>query len=174
MAAFTTGSRLIVSQLLNIKEEMSRCANTNTFSIMARAFRETPDNVYNLAPNHIFVFGSNLLGRHGNGEAKKALRFGAKWGVGIGMKGKTYALPIRGLSLERLSLNTISEHVANFGAFAEKYDDLVFLVSEIGCGPDEYTPEEIAPLFAACATLPNVFLPARFWQSIFNNAESHG
>lgn len=145
---------------------MSRCAN-DTFSIMARAFRETPDNVYNLAPNHIFVFGSNLLGRHGNGEAKKALRFGAKWGVGIGLKGKTYALPIRGLSLERLSMNTISEHVANFGAFAEKYDDLVFLVSEIGCGPDEYTPEEIAPLFAACATLPNVFLPARFWQVIF-------
>lgn len=140
----------------------------DTSQIIARVFRETPATVYNLAPNQIFVFGSNLLGRHGSGDAKKALRFGAKWGVGIGMKGKTYALPIRGLSLERLSLNSISEHVANFGAHAEKHDDLIFLVSEIGCAPDEYTPEEVAPLFKACTMLPNVFLPARFWQVIFS------
>jgi len=126
----------------------------------------TPDRVTNLGPNEIFVFGSNLAGRHGAGAAKAALRFGAKWGIGIGLKGKTYALPTKGLLMETLSLGQISAHVSDFGVFAEKHCELTFLVTEVGCGLAGYTPDDIAPMFAACAMLPNVFLPARFWNVI--------
>ena len=37
-----------------------------------------------LEKNEIFVFGSNLAGRHLGGAAKAAYnKFGAKWGVGV-------------------------------------------------------------------------------------------
>ena len=44
--------------------------------------------------NEIFVFGSNLAGAHGGGAARLAYnRFGAVWGEGVGLHGKTYAIP---------------------------------------------------------------------------------
>ena len=44
--------------------------------------------------NVIFVFGSNTEGRHGAGSAKVAVeQFGAKYGVGEGLCGNSYALP---------------------------------------------------------------------------------
>ena len=40
--------------------------------------RITPDNIQELAPNEIFVFGSNLQGWHGGGAARIAVdKFGA-------------------------------------------------------------------------------------------------
>ena len=48
--------------------------------------RYTPDNITTLEPNEIFVFGSNLAGRHGGGAARIAYeKFGAVWGVGVGL-----------------------------------------------------------------------------------------
>lgn len=41
--------------------------------------------------NEIFVFGSNLAGRHGRGSAYTAkLHYGAKYGVGVGRTGQTH------------------------------------------------------------------------------------
>jgi hypothetical protein len=43
--------------------------------------KHTPDNIRELPPNYVFVFGSNYAGRHGRGAAKLALqKFGAKYG----------------------------------------------------------------------------------------------
>ena len=151
--------------------KMTGCNRSGTITLLMPKYNITPDHVTGLNPNEIFVFDSNLAGRHGAGAAKAALRFGARWGVGIGLKGKTYALPTKGLAMETLSLRQISGHVSDFGMFAEKHDELTFLVTEIGCGLAGYTPEDIAPMFAACATLPNVFLPARFWDIILKQAE---
>ena len=40
------------------------------------------------------MFGSNLAGAHGGGAARLAYnRFGAVWGEGVGLHGKTYAIP---------------------------------------------------------------------------------
>jgi len=42
----------------------------------------TPEKITSLKPSEIFVFGSNLAGRHGAGAALLAVqRFGAKRGV---------------------------------------------------------------------------------------------
>ena len=41
--------------------------------------RVTPEWIHDLAPNEVFVFGSNLGGMHGGGAARIAYRcFGAK------------------------------------------------------------------------------------------------
>ena len=54
----------------------------------------TPDRISELKENEIFVFGSNLAGAHGDGAARLAYnRFGAVWGEGVGLHGKTYAIP---------------------------------------------------------------------------------
>lgn len=47
--------------------------------------------------NNIFVFGSNPEGRHGLGAAKCAMQFGARYGIGRGLQGNTYALPTKNL-----------------------------------------------------------------------------
>ena len=56
--------------------------------------RITPDNIQELAPNEIFVFGSNLQGWHGGGAARIAVdKFGAIEGLGVGPQGQCYAIP---------------------------------------------------------------------------------
>lgn len=57
----------------------------------------TGEAITKLEPNYIFVFGSNPEGRHGAGAAKSALKFGAKYGVGRGLQGQTYALVTKNL-----------------------------------------------------------------------------
>jgi hypothetical protein len=47
--------------------------------------------------NNIFVFGSNPEGRNSAGAAKAAMNFGAKYGVGRGLQGNTYALVTKNL-----------------------------------------------------------------------------
>lgn len=55
------------------------------------------NRITKLEDNEIFVFGSNPEGRHGMGAAKAALSFGAKYGIGRGLSGKSYALVTKNL-----------------------------------------------------------------------------
>ena len=57
--------------------------------------RFTPEVITELKPNEIFVFGSNWAGRHGKGAALQAVKWGAKYGVGLGLEGQTFALPTK-------------------------------------------------------------------------------
>lgn len=57
----------------------------------------TGKTINSLQENQIFVFGSNPEGRHGMGAAKAAMQFGAKYGKGRGLSGKTYALVTKNL-----------------------------------------------------------------------------
>ena len=54
----------------------------------------TPSKTNVLKQNEIFVFGSNIKGAHLGGAARAAYnKFGAEWGNGEGLQGKSYALP---------------------------------------------------------------------------------
>ena len=56
--------------------------------------RIIPSVIYSLAPNEIFVFGSNALGMHHSGAARVAYNeFGAEWGNGEGLQGQSYSIP---------------------------------------------------------------------------------
>lgn len=97
----------------------------------------------------IFVFGSNLAGRHGKGAALCArTEHGAEYGIGIGRTGNAYAIPTKDGSLRTLDLKTISGHVADFIDYARAHQEMEFQVTKIGCGLAGYRETDIAPMFA--------------------------
>jgi len=123
----------------------------------------TPDNITELKPNEIFVFGSNRAGRHGKGAAKTAIKWGAKYGVGFGLQGKTFAIPTMNAQVNRtLSIENIGRYVEGFINIAILYPKLNFFVTEIGCGLAGLDPKDVAPLFFKCRDFSNVYLPKSF------------
>jgi hypothetical protein len=97
----------------------------------------------------VFVFGSNLAGRHGAGAARAALQFfGAEYGVGEGPTGRAYAIPTLGRKFEQLSLPRIQEAVTIFLAHACANPAQRFFVTRIGCGLAGRSDADIAPMFA--------------------------
>jgi hypothetical protein len=120
----------------------------------------------------VFVFGSNLAGRHGKGAALWARQHrGAIYGQGVGPQGAAYAIPTKDRQLRVLPLATIRGHVHDFLGHARRRADLRFEVTPIGCGLAGYRPDQIAPMFAdapANVILPDAFravLVARAWRS---------
>ncbi len=88
----------------------------------------------------IFVFGSNLAGRHGKGAALHARQFyGARNGVGVGFVGRSYAIPTKDERIRTLPLNRIRPYVDAFLAFARDNPELEFNVTRIGCGLAGYS-----------------------------------
>lgn len=113
----------------------------------------------------IFVFGSNLAGRHGKGSALEAVKnHGARLGIGYGLQGNSYGIPTKDRRLQVMPISEITPYVNQFVWFTTIHNDLQFDVVEIGCGLSGYSPEQIAPLFANCRWLRNVSLPQRFNQ----------
>lgn len=120
--------------------------------------RYTPEMIAQLAGNEVFVFGSNLAGRHGSGAARLAYnRFGAIWGIGVGLQGHSYAIPTMHGGVE-----AIKPYVDQFIDFACMHPQYTFLVTKIGCGIAGFAEYEIAPLFAGAIALENVILPKEF------------
>jgi len=129
--------------------------------------RTTPDDIKKLEQGHIFVFGSNLSGRHGKGAAKTALGWGAKWGQGAGLQGRTYGIPTKDASIRRtLTVIEIKPFVDEFIEFAKNNPDLTFLVTEIGCGLAGHKQKDIAPLFINAVDVENIHLPEKFWHKL--------
>lgn len=121
--------------------------------------RVSSNRITELRPNEIFVFGSNLAGRHAGGAAYLAYkRFGAIWGQGVGLQGQSYAIPTM-----QGGVDTIKPYVDEFIEFAKRNPQLKFLVTEIGCGIAGFSVEEIAPLFKQAIEVENIYLPERFW-----------
>ena len=122
--------------------------------------RVTPSWIDDLQENQVFVFGSNLAGMHGGGAARVArLRFGAVMGNGVGMQGRSYAIPTMQGGTE-----TIRPYVNDFIAYAKEHPELTFLVTPIGCGIAGFEPEDIAPLFKEASNVENIWLPKSFWK----------
>ena len=119
----------------------------------------TPERISALAPNEVFVFGSNLGGFHAGGAARAAMNhFGAIWGQGVGLQGQSYAIPTM-----HGGVDVIKPYVDEFIQFALARPDLFFYVTRIGCGIAGFKDEEIAPLFAEALSLDNVALPRTFY-----------
>ena len=136
---------------------------------MSRNRTENPniaaDKIDMLEEHEIFVFGSNLAGRHGGGAARVAnMKFGAEWGVGVGLTGQSYAIPTMQGGVE-----TIKPYVDEFIRFAQDNPGLKFLVTRIGCGIAGFKDEEIAPLFDKAMQVPNIYLPETFFKILQNH-----
>lgn len=117
----------------------------------------------------IFVFGSNLAGRHGKGAALYARQhYRAVYGQGIGLQGDAYAIPTKDIAIRTLPLPVIQGHVEAFLQFARKHVEMIFEVTAIGCGLAGYTPADIAPMFKEAPA--NVVLPEAFRQVLGREA----
>ena len=70
----------------------------------------------------IFVFGSNLAGRHGAGAALYAHKVhGAVYGIGVGRTGNAYAIPTKAEGIQRtLYIEEIKLYVDEFIEFAKR------------------------------------------------------
>lgn len=109
----------------------------------------------------IFVFGSNMAGRHGKGAALYARKHhGAIYGKGWGRQGNSYAIPTKGRNLETLPLTLIAVDVDDFIQYALAHPHDTFQVTAIGCGLAGYSPEQIAPMFKDAPA--NCILPPEF------------
>ena len=75
--------------------------------------------MYKCSPDEIFVYGSNEAGIHGAGAAYTArVDYGAMWGKGDGLSGRSYGIPTKDKNLRVLTLPQIEFYVQQFIQFA--------------------------------------------------------
>lgn len=114
----------------------------------------------------VFVFGSNLAGRHGAGAAFFARKnHGAIYGQGIGLQGNSYGIPTKDHRIHTLPLVQIQPYVAQFIEFAKAYPEITFNVTRVGCGLAGYRDSDIAPMFKVAPS--NCVLPYE-WEEFIN------
>lgn len=99
-------------------------------------------------PFMIFVFGSNLAGRHGKGAALYAAKnCGAQRGVGRGRTGMAYAIPTKDERLNILPRDMIKVAVDEFIEYARANPELTFYLTPVGTGLAGYSQWSMRTLF---------------------------
>jgi hypothetical protein len=101
--------------------------------------------------DEVFVFGSNLAGIHGAGAAKQAVKYGARYGVGVGMSRRTYAIPTKDYDIKTLPVDQIKPYIERFVKFTNEHAGVKFFITRVGCGLAGHKDSEIAPLFRGCS-----------------------
>lgn len=147
--------------------KFERAYNQIVIDLLKHYDRQTPHHVRVLRDHQVFVFGTDTKGAQRLGAAGLAFRsFGAEKGVTEGLTGDAYALPTRGFSFK-----DTAEAVARFETFVRENSDRIFLVTAIGCGHAGNHASKVAPLFAGCLALDNVWLPEEFLKFYKQQAE---
>lgn len=117
--------------------------------------------VKTLPKDTVFVFGSNLAGKHHGGAAAIAVEhFGALLGVGRGWSGQSFAIPTMNEHLQQMPLSQIQHYVDDFKIYTKNHPKNKYFLTAIGCGIAGYTVEEIAPMFKGISR--NVIFPQSF------------
>jgi hypothetical protein len=94
----------------------------------------TPDNITELEPNQIFVFGSNMRGHHHGGAAKLAFdKFGAQWSINEGLSGQTYAFPTLEPEMTKRGMKALENSRNRLFATARALPKKTFLLTKVGC-----------------------------------------
>jgi len=140
--------------------------------------------ITNIKENEIFVFGSNPEGRHGAGAAKIALKYGAKYGIGRGLVGNTYALPTKNLTpnyveqisprkkiiyeksgFKSISKDQIKNNIKELYKLARKEKEKTFFIAYQNDGKNlnGYSSEEMFDLFTQGVNIPkNIYFSNTF------------
>ena len=135
------------------------------------------------SPDTIFVFGSNPEGRHGLGAAKVAReKFGAIYGQGEGLQGKSYALPTKDLRIQgyrTISPDQIVENIKKLYACARANPELKFKVAYRNTQDrslNGYTGIEMIAMFIYAGPIPdNIYVSEEWYQTgLFNDIDYEG
>lgn len=120
--------------------------------------RFTPNHIFNLRPNQMFVFGTDRKGSQRYGAAGLAAnKFGAQVGVIDGPTGNCYALPTKGFGISELD-----KAVTRFIEYVKAHSQLTFLVTPVGCGHAGLNLKQVACMFKELIGYENVMLPEAF------------
>lgn len=127
----------------------------------------TPEHIYSLNDNEVFVFGSNGSGSHGKGAAKLAVDyFGAKYGQAKGLQGQSYAIITKKdwRREKSSSLDEIQDGIYEMLTFAKYNQNLKFFVTKLGSSLAGYSSNEIKELFMNLEHIipNNVILPIEY------------
>lgn len=134
--------------------------------------------IQNLAPNQVFVFGSNTQGKHGKGAALTAKnKFGAIYGQAEGPQGQSYAIITKDLTKNTHPSRTpeqIKEQVHNLYEYARENPDKEFLVAYSGKGTNlnAYSNQEMADMFGSEPIPNNIVFEQEFNELISTTRES--
>lgn len=134
--------------------------------------------------NTIFVFGSNPEGRHGAGAAKVAReQFGAKYGVGEGITGNSYALPTKDLrvkvnnSFRSISPKDIINNIKKLYETAKSIPNKQFKIAYRNSMNERtlngYTGEELVSFFKAAGELPKNIQISEEWSKYWNDVQPY-
>ena len=125
------------------------------------------------AEDTIFVFGSNLEGRHGAGAAKIAReQFRAKYGVGEGLTGNAYALPTKDLrvkenrGLRSIPKGNIIRSIKRLYDTAKSYPNKQFKVAYrnmYSASLNGYTGIEMINMFLEAGPIPDNIIFSKEW-----------
>jgi len=128
-----------------------------TNSVIRRAVKRPPL----AAKEAIWVFESNLAGRHARGVAAIAVKcLGAEEGKCSGVAGSSYAIPTRDDEDKLLPWGDIEKHVRTFRSYAEAHPDQTFRILPSPHGKSEQEHAHFADLFRNTPT--NCELPGRW------------
>lgn len=132
--------------------------NVADLSNLTEYDRFTPNHIFSLRPNQIFVFGTDKWGSQKYGAAGlTAKKFGAQIGIIEGATGFSYALPTKGFTIADLQ-----SAVVRFKEYVDGNPQLTYLVTPVGCGHAGFRVDEVSALFRDFITYKNVMLPKVF------------
>jgi hypothetical protein len=110
--------------------------------------------------NAVFVFGSNTKGIHGAGAANAALKYyGAIYGQGTGLQGRSYAIATLDEQLEQLTLTQLEVNIVAFLTFALLNPNTTFALTRIGCGLAGFTDDQLIEILSNYNIPTNIEMP---------------
>lgn len=131
--------------------------------------RCTPETIWDLKENEVFVFGSKPDGNHRSGAAKIAVdKFGAQQGVGDGFCGQSYAIPVH-----KCHTHKMDKAVKSFVGYAKTHSDKAFYVLPVGCGSAGIDIRVVSEMFSKAMDYDNIYLPRPFINSLICNRKTN-
>jgi hypothetical protein len=129
----------------------------------------THDGSLILKSNEALVVTTNTQGRHGKGNAKVGMNYGAIYGKAQGPMGRCYGIITKDLTKKKhpsISKQFIIHQIGEFYEFAKKYWNVDFIVPYSG-GADKinlnaYTNVEIAEMFSTFEIPDNILFEIEF------------
>ena len=128
--------------------------------------------IHYLNKDQIFVFGSNIQGRHGKGAALTArLRFGAIHGNPEGIQGKSFAIITKDLTKKNHPSRTTAQIISQIDKlykYATLHPDKEFIIAyKCGdCNLNAYSSEDMAKMFASKDIPENIIFDKQFYELV--------
>lgn len=130
--------------------------------------RCTPEIISELKENKVFVFGSKPDGNHRSGAAKIAVdKFGAQQGLGEGISGQSYAIPVH-----KYHTHKMDKAVKSFVGYVKTHSDKAFYVLPVGCGSAGIDIRVVSEMFSKAMDYDNIYLPRPFINSLISTEKT--